>query len=142
MMAEIESLEAAIEFGIPDELWAGYQIRNRSDDLYIASLSLIFDSLRLEEVDERESELSAIAKTLVIFSRSAAANYLSGVERNLNLLYSSALYYLAGFSATASLLARSIKNSPEFLEEESFLRSFYPENWMKIEIWKGNYLSN
>ncbi len=36
MMAEIESWESATEFGIPEELWAGYQVRTRSDDLYIA----------------------------------------------------------------------------------------------------------
>ena len=39
MMAEIESWESATEFGIPEDLWAGDQVRQRSDDLYIAVLN-------------------------------------------------------------------------------------------------------
>ena len=58
MMSEIESWESATEFGIPEDLWAGYQVRQRSDDLYIAVLSAVFDTLRNDDVDERQQSLS------------------------------------------------------------------------------------
>lgn len=124
MMAEIESWEAAAEFGIPEAAWAQYQVRKRADDLYIACLSNIFDVLRLTKPEEQKNELAALAKTLVIYSRSAAARYLSGVEQRLNQLYSAALYYLAGFPATAMLLTSSLDAVNEVLVEESFLHGF------------------
>lgn len=124
MMAEIESWEAAAEFGIPEAAWAQYQVRKRADDLYIACLSNIFDVLRLPKSEEQKTELAALAKTLVIYSRSAAARYLSGVERRLNQLYCAALYYLADFPATAMLLTSSLEAVEEILVEESFLHGF------------------
>lgn len=124
MMAEMESWEAAAEFGIPEAAWAQYQVRNRADDLYIACLSRIFDVLRLPKSTGKNTELAVLAKTLVIYSRSAAARHLSGVERRLNQLYSAALYYLAGFPATAMLLTSSLEVIEEPLAEESFLHGF------------------
>lgn len=124
MMAEMESWEAAAEFGIPEAAWASYQVRERSDDLYIACLASIFDAMRVDEGDAREEELASLAKTLVIYSRSAAARYLEGVERQLNQLYCAALYYMAGFPATAALLARHLRRTPDLLEEEKFLLGF------------------
>lgn len=123
-MAEIESWEAAAEFGIPETLWAQYQVRKRTDDLYIACLTHIFDVLRLPTSEQQKNELAALAKTLVIFSRSAAAQYLNGVERRLNQLYSAALYYLADLPATAILLTSNLEDVEEILVEESFLHGF------------------
>lgn len=124
MMAEMESWEAAAEFGIPEDSWASYQVRKRSDDLYISCLSTVFDALRLNKKEDQEAELAAAAKTLIIYSRSAAARYLNGVEQRLNQLYSAALFYLAGFPATAILLARRLELVENALEEESFLYGF------------------
>jgi len=120
-MAELESWESAVEFGIAEDLWAAYQVRLRSDDLYIAALSEIFDALREQDETARKRDLSELGKTLLIYSKSAAAKYLSGVERNTNLLYSAALFYLAGYPATATLAAKAI--DPDVLEcgEEFFL---------------------
>ena len=123
-MAEMESWEAAAEFGIPESSWAGYRVLRRSDDLYIACLASIFDALRLQQSDERRAALADIAKILVIYSRSAAARHLRGVEQRLNQLYSAALYYLAGFPATATLLTRALEPVIGHLEEESFLHGF------------------
>ena len=128
MMAEMESWEAATEFGIPEAAWALYRVRERSDDLYIACLTSVFDAMRINQVDRREEELAALAKTLIIYSRSAAARYLDGVERQLNQLYCAALYYIAGLPATATLLARHLESIPGILEEESFLRGFLGRN--------------
>ena len=124
MMAEMESWEAAAEFGIPEISWAEYRVLKRSDDLYVACLASIFDSLRIQQKDDREAALADIAKILVIYSRSAAAKYLSGVEKRLNQIYSAALYYIAGFPATATLLTRTLEPAIEPLEEESFLHGF------------------
>ncbi|MGH1399210.1 MAG: DEAD/DEAH box helicase [Alphaproteobacteria bacterium] len=121
MMAEIESWESATEFGIAEELWAGYQVRNRSDDLYIAVLASIFDALRLENPEAKSKNLSELAKTLLIYSRSTASQYLQGVDRNINLLYCAATFYLADFPATATLLAGGIENFDNLLIEEQFL---------------------
>ena len=124
MMAEMESWEAAAEFGIPEISWAEYRVIRRSDDLYVACLASIFDSLRMQQKDDREAALADLAKILVIYSRSTAAKYLSGVEKQLNQIYSAALYYIAGFPATGTLLTRTLEPSIELLEEESFLHGF------------------
>jgi len=123
-MAQMESWEAATEFGIPEAEWARYDVRRRTDDVYIACLASVFDALRIEKVDKREAQLAALAKTLVLYSRSSAAKYLSGVERRLNQVYSAALYYLAGLPATAILLARNLDAFEDTVDEESFLYGF------------------
>ncbi len=121
MMAEIESWESAAEFGIPQEMWAGYQVRQRSDDLYIAVLSTIFDMLRADDSDVRRQNLSELAKTLLIYSRSAASQYLTGIDRTINLLYCGATFYLAGFPATATLVIKQIVSVQILSTEERFL---------------------
>lgn len=121
MMAEIESWESAAEFGISKDLWAQYQVRQRSDDLYIAMLSNIFDTLRVNDIQEREQRLSELAKTLLIYSKSAASKYLTGVDKKINLLYCAAAFYLAGFPATATLVLKGVGNLSDLIEEEQFL---------------------
>jgi ATP-dependent DNA helicase len=121
MMAEMESWESATEFGIPEDLWASYQVRLRSDDLYIAVLSSLFDALRSTDATDRQQRLSALAKTLLLYSRSAAAKYLEGVDKTLNALYCSAVFYLADFPATATLLAAETDRPHDLLDEEAFL---------------------
>lgn len=120
-MAEIESWEAATEFEIPEDMWAGYRVRQRSDDLYIAAISAIFDALREVDGEIKSRDLSELARTLLIYSKSSASKYLNGVERNLNLLYSASLFYIAGYAATASLVATEIDVSKLVYEEEFFL---------------------
>jgi len=121
MMAEIESWESATEFGISEDLWAHYQVRNRSDDLYIAALAAIFDTLRLDDESEKQKALGELSKTLLIYSRSTASKYLKGVDRDLNLLYCAATFYLAGFPATATFVALQMEIIDNFSREEEFL---------------------
>ena len=66
LMAQMESWEAANEFGIPELSWVDYDARKRSDDLYICCIASIFDALRIADDKVRRSELDALAKTLVI----------------------------------------------------------------------------
>jgi helicase len=124
MMAEMESWECATEFGVPEDLWAGYQVRQRSDDLYIALLAEVFEILRTTDKAESNRTLSEVANTLLIYSRSTASKYLNGVETNLNLLYCASIFYISGFPATATFLARKISLAESFSIEEQFLLSF------------------
>ena len=64
MMAQMESWEAANEFGIPAVSWADYDARKRSDDLYVSCLAHIFDALRIADNKTRLTELDALAKTI------------------------------------------------------------------------------
>ncbi|MDO8955215.1 MAG: DEAD/DEAH box helicase [Gammaproteobacteria bacterium] len=135
-MAEIESWESAIEFGVSEKLYTDYKICKKSDDLYIASLASVFDVLRLDTGADQKVELAAIAKTLAIYSYSAASKYLKGVDSQLNLLYSAALYYLADFPATATFLTNQIKAPNTFIEEEQFLFGF-----LSRKLYQNNPLS-
>lgn len=139
MMAEIESWESATEFGIPEELWAGYQVRERADDLYIAVLAAVFDSLRLDDLEERRNALADLSKTLLVFSRSTASKYLGGVDRNINLLYCAATFYVSDYPATATFLARKIVAEESYVDEERFLsgllsRNLSDENQMESQL--------
>ena len=127
-MAQMESFEAASEFDIPEVSWAEYDVRDRADDIYISSLSSIFDALRMENASAQKNAFDAIAKTLLLYSRSAAAKYLSGVEVMLNQLYSSALFYLADRPATGTFLARLISDRKSFIPEEQFLYALLSRN--------------
>jgi len=123
LMAKFETWEAANEFGIPEISWGDLDARKRSDDLYIACISQIFETLRDPDSPDRKIALAEIANTLVIYSKSAAARILTGVERGLNQLYCAAVFYLAECPATASLLTRSVEIPEELHENEEFLRT-------------------
>lgn len=142
MMAEMESWEAAIEFGIPEDDWAGYSVRKRIDDLYIACLASAFDALRIEKIEVRETILVEIARILVMFSNSAAARHLSGVEKKLNQIYSAALFYIAGFPATSILLSRHLDSRENASEEEYFLLNFLGHRIEKDDRWVSSLLES
>ena len=124
LMAQIEAWESAVEFGVPESMWVEFEVRQRSDDLYISSVSAIFDALRNDSTAEKKLELSALAKTLLVYSKSAASRYLIGVESDINLLYSAALFYLADYPATAALVSNRIELPGNFSNEEKFLFHF------------------
>ena len=128
LMGQIEAWESAVEFGISEDLWDEYAVRLKSDDLYIAAIAAIFDTLRNENNETKKKELSELAKTLLIFSKSAASSYLKGVEKNLNLLYTSALFYLADYPATATLVAGQVDSEVLLNDAERFLQAFLSRN--------------
>ncbi|KQC10223.1 MAG: hypothetical protein APR62_12475 [Smithella sp. SDB] len=123
-LSQVESWEAAAEFGIPRDEWVKYDIIQRNEDVYIASLSAIFDALRIDDMEQKQSELWSLAKTLLVYSRGAAARYLSGVGRDLNQLYAATLFYIAGYPATATFLARNINDFSTEIAEEEFIHNF------------------
>ncbi len=141
MMAEIESWESAIEFGIPEGLWARYKVRQRSDDLYIAALSAIFDKLRVQASDGRKQDFSELAKTLLIYSHSAASKYLTGIDRTINMLYCAATFYLADFPATSTFVTKQITHFGLLSEEENFLYSLLSHKFNKNNEIESKFLS-
>ena len=140
MMAEIESWESATEFGIPQDLWAGYQVRKLSDDLYIAALSAVFDTLRVQDSDSKKQDLSELAKTLLIYSHSAASEYLTGIDRTINMLYCAATFYLADFPATSTFVTRQITHVG-LSEEENFLYALLSHKFNENTEIESKFLS-
>jgi superfamily II DNA/RNA helicase len=85
----------------------------------------IFDTMRETDDKNRNNWYDSIAKTLTIYSRSSAARFLEGFDKNLNQIYSAALYYLADQPATATFLARLAESDESANEEEIFLKDFF-----------------
>jgi len=139
MIAQLESWEAAVEFGIPENLWAKYDARQRTTDIYTASLSAIFDTIREDDVVVRKTWFDSLAKSFTIYSRSAAIKYIDGFDYNLNQIYCASLYYLADQPATATFLSNTTNAYNTEIEEESFLKNLFskkldPSNVLDQEL--------
>jgi len=139
MIAQLESWDAAVEFGIPESLWAGYGARQRTTDIYTASLSAIFDTIREDDAEVRQSWFNSLAKSFTIYSRSAATKYIDGFDYNLNQIYCASLYYLADQPATATFLSNSTGTYNTEVEEELFLKNLFskkldPNNVLDHEL--------
>lgn len=86
-----------------------YAFLNRQADFYITLLNKFF--FLLEEVEDgnysaRSEELLDVAKGLAIYSDRDTQELFEHVDKQENMLYVAAVYYLAGYEAIASLLLR------------------------------------
>jgi hypothetical protein len=117
-IAQAESWQCAVELNTPTNRLARYNVLDRVDDLYICSFSAIFKAFRVEDEQERAHLLLDLAKSLHLFSEKVSRDLLGGVEHDLNQLYVAALYYLAGYPATAVLVGRRIDNTTLDAENE------------------------
>lgn len=86
-----------------------YAFLNRQADFYITLLNRMF--FLLEEVEEanyaaRTEELLEVAKGLAIYSDKDTQELFEHIDKQENMLYVAAVYYLAGYEAIASLLLR------------------------------------
>ena len=86
-----------------------YAFLNRQADFYITLLNKMF--FLLEEVKDgnyaaRTEELLEIAKGLAIYSDKDTQELFEHIDKQENMLYVAAVYYLAGYEAIASLLLR------------------------------------
>ena len=86
-----------------------YAFLNRQADFYITLLNKMF--FLLEEVEDgnyaaRTQELLEIAKGLAIYSDRDTQDLFEHIDKQENILYVAAVYYLAGYEAIASLLLR------------------------------------
>lgn len=82
---------------------------NRQDDFYITLLNKMF--FLLEEVKDgnysaKSEELLEIVKGLAIYSDRDTEDLFSHIDKQENVLYVAAVYYLTGYEAIASLLLR------------------------------------
>jgi superfamily II DNA/RNA helicase len=82
-----------------------YPFVNNSEDFYISLLNRLFFTLRDNKIDSatKKANLLQIVKGLLLYSEDSTADHFIGVNRNNNLLYISAIYYLCEYNALASL---------------------------------------
>lgn len=126
-IAQSESWQNYINFDLPPETIARYPFLERFDDFYISLFGRAMELLDKEYSDTNKNELYSVGKGLEIFSKKKTENYFTGINREENLLYASALYYLADFPASAFLLAGIIKYE-DYSEINNFMSSFFRRN--------------
>lgn len=82
-----------------------YPFVNNSEDFYISLLNRLFFTLRDNKIDSatKKANLLQIVKGLLLYSEDSTADHFKGVNRNNNLLYISAIYYLCEYNALANL---------------------------------------
>ncbi len=121
-IAQSESWQTFIDFKLPSDSIARYDFLNRPDDFYISLFGNVYNIL--EEPDLNSDEILSIAKGLEIYSLKNKKEKFIGVNQADNILISSGLYYLANYSASASILA-NLFNFDDFATDiEKFLLSF------------------
>ena len=73
-----------------------YPFVNKSDDFYISLLNRMFFTMRDKglTLENKKEHLLRIVTGLLIYSEETTASNFDGVNRNNNLLYIAAIYYL------------------------------------------------
>lgn len=82
-----------------------YSFTNNSEDFYISLLNRMFFTIRDKKIDfeSKKERLLQIVKGLLVYSEETTADKFEGVNRNNNLLYISAIYYLCQYNALSKL---------------------------------------
>ena len=82
-----------------------YSFVNNGEDFYISLLNKMFFTMRNSELkpEDKKGILLQIVKGLLIYSEERTAENFDGVNRNNNLLYISAIYYLCEYNALSQL---------------------------------------
>ena len=82
-----------------------YPFVNKGDDFYISLLNKMFFTMRDRELtlENKKEHLLRIVTGLLIYSEEATASNFNGVNRNNNLLYIAAIYYLCEYNALSQL---------------------------------------
>lgn len=82
-----------------------YPFVNKGDDFYISLLNKMFFTMRDREMtlENKKEHLLRIVAGLLIYSEEATASNFDGVNRNNNLLYIAAIYYLCEYNALSQL---------------------------------------
>lgn len=86
-----------------------FSFLNRQDDFYITLLNRLF--FLLEESEDYSlitEELLELAKGLLVFSDKDTQDLFERIDKIENVLYVSAIYYLVGYEAIASLILRNL----------------------------------
>ncbi len=82
-----------------------YPFVNNSEDFYISLLNKMFFTMRDMKLplDEKKEYLLQVVKGLLVYSEETTAGNFQGVNRNNNLLYIAAIYYLCEYNALSQL---------------------------------------
>ena len=118
-IAESESWQSFLEYKVDRENMPDYEFIERSDDMYISLISGFFELINQEDPTKSDTWFS-YAKGLEIYSLEIPKRHFSGVNFNKNLLYVATLYYLADYTAIASIIAKLINPQEIGSEIESF----------------------
>ena len=129
-VAQSKSWHTFKEFKLPVEQRAEYPFLGQPKDFYITLFGKMFDlitgnlSAQNMTMSDVKNQMLEIAKGLEIYSLEETRSEFEGVEFSKNMLYVSALYYLADYPASAYILAKLF--SPSAYEEEidKFISAF------------------
>lgn len=82
-----------------------YPFINNGEDFYISLLNQMFFTMRDRDLkqEDKKARLLQIVKGLLVYSEDTTANDFSGINRNNNLLYIAAIYYLCEYNALSQL---------------------------------------
>lgn len=82
-----------------------YPFVNKSEDFYISLLNRMFFTMRnrKQTSEDKKERLLRIVTGLLIYSEETTASNFNGVNRNNNLLYIAAIYYLCEYNALSQL---------------------------------------
>ena len=82
-----------------------YPFVNNSEDFYISLLNRMFFTMRNREMKpaDKKGILLQIVKGLLVYSEDTTAENFNGVNRNNNLLYIAAIYYMCDYNALSQL---------------------------------------
>ena len=90
-----------------------YPFVNKGDDFYISLLNKMFFTMRDREMtlENKKEHLLRIVTGLLIYSEEATASNFNGVNRNNNLLYIAAIYYLCEYNALSQLFMWRVQHN-------------------------------
>ena len=99
-----------------------YPFVYNSDDFYISLLNKLFFTMRDMKLpqDAKKEHLLQIVKGLLLYSEETTASNFQGVNRDNNLLYIAAIYYLCEYNALSQLFVWRVKKY-EFENESAQL---------------------
>lgn len=82
-----------------------YPFVNNGEDFHISLLNRMFFTMRNTEMkpEDKNCMLLQIVKGLQVYSEETTADIFNGVNRNNNLLYIAAIYYLCEYNALSQL---------------------------------------
>lgn len=82
-----------------------YPFVNKSEDFYISLLNRMFFTMRnrKQTSEDKKERLLRIVTGLLIYSEETTVSNFNGVNRNNNLLYIAAIYYLCEYNALSQL---------------------------------------
>ena len=82
-----------------------YPFVNNGDDFYISLLNRMFFTMRNKKLNPEKKKdcLLQIVKGLLVYSEETTLEHFNGVNRNNNLLYIAAIYYLCEYNSLSQL---------------------------------------